>query len=335
MGIGVGILLLVIGLILVLGVIDGSRRPSQDVVDAETLGWICLVVGALAIVLALVMNQQRSKTTHVEERRTRAESSAGSARGRAAYLVGEPGEHGRVEPPPLPVQVYVDVLARAEQHQPPRLEVGVAAAARAACAHPRPSRTASWKSAEVGTRCARRLASTPRSRSTSCWRSSFSLNTTTGIRSQSWPAAAPPPFGERRGGRGPVAEHAEVLDRAALHRRRASEVTAASASPLRSRSAENAWSSTWRRSGDVVPAGDLGHDVAEPGGEGVGVDGDREVGARRPVGRRARRAPRRSSSWVWRASAQQGSAPPRSAGRASCAARRPGRRSTRAPGSAG
>ena len=32
-------------------------------------GWILLIVGVLAIVLALVMNQQRSRTTHVEERR--------------------------------------------------------------------------------------------------------------------------------------------------------------------------------------------------------------------------------------------------------------------------
>jgi len=69
MGIGVGILLLVIGLVLVLGVIEEFPQAIQDVVDVQTLGWICLVVGALAIVLAVVMNQQRSKTTHVEERR--------------------------------------------------------------------------------------------------------------------------------------------------------------------------------------------------------------------------------------------------------------------------
>jgi uncharacterized membrane protein HdeD (DUF308 family) len=69
MGIGVGILLLVIGLILLLGVIEDFPQAIDNVVDVETLGWICLVVGALAIVLALVMNQQRSKTTHVEERR--------------------------------------------------------------------------------------------------------------------------------------------------------------------------------------------------------------------------------------------------------------------------
>lgn len=69
MGIGIGILLLVIGLVLLLGVIEDFPDAITNVVDVETLGWICLVVGILAIVLALVMNHQRSKTTHVEERR--------------------------------------------------------------------------------------------------------------------------------------------------------------------------------------------------------------------------------------------------------------------------
>jgi flagellar biosynthesis component FlhA len=64
MGIGVGILMLVAGLVLVLGVIPDIPR-----IDDPTLGWILVVVGALAIVLALVMNHQRSRTTHVEERR--------------------------------------------------------------------------------------------------------------------------------------------------------------------------------------------------------------------------------------------------------------------------
>ena len=68
MGFGVGILLLVIGLILTLGAVDLPSAVT-DVVDADVIGWICLIVGALAIVLVLVTNQQRSKTTHVEERR--------------------------------------------------------------------------------------------------------------------------------------------------------------------------------------------------------------------------------------------------------------------------
>jgi uncharacterized membrane protein HdeD (DUF308 family) len=65
MGIGVGIVLLVLGLILVTGVVNFDI----GFIDDQGLGWILLIVGVLAIVLALVMNQQRSRTTHVEERR--------------------------------------------------------------------------------------------------------------------------------------------------------------------------------------------------------------------------------------------------------------------------
>jgi divalent metal cation (Fe/Co/Zn/Cd) transporter len=64
MGIGVGILLVVVGLILILQVF-----PDIPSVDDVTLGWILLAVGVLGIVLALIMNAQRSRTTHVEERR--------------------------------------------------------------------------------------------------------------------------------------------------------------------------------------------------------------------------------------------------------------------------
>jgi predicted tellurium resistance membrane protein TerC len=65
MGIGLGIVLLVIGLILVLDVVNFDL----GFVDDQGLGWILLIVGILAIVLALIMNAQRSRTKHVEERR--------------------------------------------------------------------------------------------------------------------------------------------------------------------------------------------------------------------------------------------------------------------------
>lgn len=65
MGIGLGIVLLVIGLILVMGVV----QIDIGFIDDTGLGWILVIVGALAIVLALVMNKQRSQTKHVEERR--------------------------------------------------------------------------------------------------------------------------------------------------------------------------------------------------------------------------------------------------------------------------
>ena len=65
MGIGLGITFVVIGLILVLHVV----QFDIGFVDDTALGWILLIVGILAIILALVMNQQRSRTKHVEERR--------------------------------------------------------------------------------------------------------------------------------------------------------------------------------------------------------------------------------------------------------------------------
>jgi hypothetical protein len=65
MGLGLGILLIVLGLILVSGVINYDINFIED----TTLGWILLAAGILAIVLGLIMNQQRSRTKHVEERR--------------------------------------------------------------------------------------------------------------------------------------------------------------------------------------------------------------------------------------------------------------------------
>ena len=65
MGLGIGITLIVIGLILVTGVIN----VQTDLVDQTGLGWILLAAGVLAIALGLVMNYQRTRSTHVEERR--------------------------------------------------------------------------------------------------------------------------------------------------------------------------------------------------------------------------------------------------------------------------
>jgi membrane-bound ClpP family serine protease len=68
MGIGVGIVLLVVGLILLTGAVDLPESVTSNM-ETGTIGWICTLAGALALVLALVMNQQRSRTKHVEERR--------------------------------------------------------------------------------------------------------------------------------------------------------------------------------------------------------------------------------------------------------------------------
>ncbi len=66
MAIGLGIVLIVLGLVLVLDVVNFDTSA----VDTGTLGWILLIAGALAIVVSLVVNQQRTRsTTVVEERR--------------------------------------------------------------------------------------------------------------------------------------------------------------------------------------------------------------------------------------------------------------------------
>ncbi len=66
MGIGAGIFLLALGAVLAFAVAD---RVSG--VDLTMVGYILMGAGALGLVLALVINSQRSRTTHtsVEERR--------------------------------------------------------------------------------------------------------------------------------------------------------------------------------------------------------------------------------------------------------------------------
>jgi len=66
MGFGVGILLLVVGLILVTHAVV-LPTSINDVVSTDAVGWICVLVGALALALAFFVNRRRS-TTYVEER---------------------------------------------------------------------------------------------------------------------------------------------------------------------------------------------------------------------------------------------------------------------------
>ena len=68
MGIGLGVILLLLGLIFAFDVVD-LPASVDDVVATDTLGWILIIVGALAIVLALVMNNQRAHSTRVVEDR--------------------------------------------------------------------------------------------------------------------------------------------------------------------------------------------------------------------------------------------------------------------------
>ena len=66
MGLGTGIALLVVGGILAFGVKD-----SFSAVDLTAIGYICMAAGVLAIILTLVLQQQRQRTSHtsVVERR--------------------------------------------------------------------------------------------------------------------------------------------------------------------------------------------------------------------------------------------------------------------------
>ncbi len=65
MGIGLGIILIVLGAILM-----WALQLDLDFVDDDALGLILMVAGAVTLVLALVMNAQRSRTKHtLEERR--------------------------------------------------------------------------------------------------------------------------------------------------------------------------------------------------------------------------------------------------------------------------
>ncbi len=67
MVIGLGIVLVVAGLILVFDVLNFDTSA----VDTETLGWILLVAGVLAIIISLIVNAQRTRSTQVvEDRRT-------------------------------------------------------------------------------------------------------------------------------------------------------------------------------------------------------------------------------------------------------------------------
>lgn len=68
MAIGLGIILLIVGLILLLGAVD-LPASVDSVVQTELLGWILTIAGVIALVLSLVLNAQRSRTSTRVERR--------------------------------------------------------------------------------------------------------------------------------------------------------------------------------------------------------------------------------------------------------------------------
>ena len=64
MGIGLGIFLLVIGAILLF-----ALNVNIPYVSDDTLGIILIVAGAVTLLLAIVLQAQRGRTTHVQENR--------------------------------------------------------------------------------------------------------------------------------------------------------------------------------------------------------------------------------------------------------------------------
>jgi hypothetical protein len=61
MGIGVGLFLLVIGGIAAFGIKD-----NWSAIDLTAIGYICMIVGVIALVIALVLTRQRARTAHTE-----------------------------------------------------------------------------------------------------------------------------------------------------------------------------------------------------------------------------------------------------------------------------
>jgi predicted ABC-type sugar transport system permease subunit len=66
MALGFGVFLIVIGAVLI-----WALDVDLSFVDDNTLGWILIIAGVLAIALSLIVNQQRNRhtTTHIDERR--------------------------------------------------------------------------------------------------------------------------------------------------------------------------------------------------------------------------------------------------------------------------
>jgi hypothetical protein len=64
MGLGLGIVLIVAGAVLM-----WALNVDLSYVDDNTLGLILFIVGIITVILSLVLNLQRSRTTHIEEHR--------------------------------------------------------------------------------------------------------------------------------------------------------------------------------------------------------------------------------------------------------------------------
>ena len=61
MAIGTGIFLIVVGAILTF-----ALNTSVEVVNLDVVGWICMIAGAVAIIISLIVAGQSTRTTHRE-----------------------------------------------------------------------------------------------------------------------------------------------------------------------------------------------------------------------------------------------------------------------------
>lgn len=61
MALGTGLFLIVVGAVLSFGVKD-----TLDAVNLPVIGYICIAAGVIALILSMVLNAQRSKSTHHE-----------------------------------------------------------------------------------------------------------------------------------------------------------------------------------------------------------------------------------------------------------------------------
>ncbi len=61
MAIGSGIFLMVVGAVLAFAI-----NTTVEAVNLVAVGWICMIAGAAAIVISLIVNAQSTRTTHRE-----------------------------------------------------------------------------------------------------------------------------------------------------------------------------------------------------------------------------------------------------------------------------
>lgn len=61
MVIGSGIFLIVVGAVLAFAV-----NADSSVIDVDVVGWICMAVGVVAIIVSLIVSAQARNTTHRE-----------------------------------------------------------------------------------------------------------------------------------------------------------------------------------------------------------------------------------------------------------------------------